>query len=80
MAGAVSIAVGKKFLNVYVGTGVKFISEPFQLPPPQRLQAGSGVGLSEDNPDEEGKPTLRCEVPVEQPDLLEDPSPPAEEE
>ncbi|GMF17190.1 unnamed protein product [Phytophthora lilii] len=78
--GAVSIAVGKKFLNVYVGHGVKFLSEPFQLPPPQRLQAGSGVGLSEVNADGESKPTLRCDIPVEQPDLLEDPSPPAEEE
>ncbi|OWZ16727.1 Flagellar radial spoke protein [Phytophthora megakarya] len=78
--GAVSIAVGKKFLNVYVGHGVKFLSEPFQLPPPQRLQVGSGVGLCEDNADGEGKPTLRCELPVEQADLLEDPSPPAEEE
>ncbi|KAG6963882.1 hypothetical protein JG687_00006312 [Phytophthora cactorum] len=78
--GAVSIAVGKKFLNVYVGHGVKFLSEPFQLAPPQRLQVGSCVGLSEDNAEGDGKPTLRCEIPVEQPDLLEDPSPPAEEE
>lgn len=78
--GAVSIAVGKKFLNVYVGNGVKFLSEPFQLPPPQRLQSYSGVGLSEDNGDGEGKPTLRCEMLVEQPDLLDDPSPPEEEE
>ncbi|RLN67729.1 hypothetical protein BBP00_00001438 [Phytophthora kernoviae] len=78
--GAVSIAVGKKFLNIYVGHGVKFLSESFQLPPPQRLQSGSGVGLSEDSADGESKPTLRCEIPVEQPDLLEDPSPPGEEE
>ncbi|ETI40822.1 hypothetical protein F443_13874 [Phytophthora nicotianae P1569] len=77
--GAASIAVGKKFLNVYVGHGVKFLSEPFQLAPPQRLQSGSCVSLSEDA-EGEGKPTLRCEIPVEQPDLLEDPSPPAEEE
>ncbi|KAL4167713.1 hypothetical protein KRP22_013197 [Phytophthora ramorum] len=78
--GAVSIAVGKKFLNVYVGNGVKFLSEPFQLPPPQRLQPGSSVGLSEDAGDGESKPALHCEVPVEQPDLLEDPAPLAEEE
>ncbi|RLN98247.1 hypothetical protein BBJ28_00000034, partial [Nothophytophthora sp. Chile5] len=78
--GAVSIAVGKKFLNVYVGHGLKFLPEPFQLSPPQRLQPGSGVGLSEDVSEGESKPTLRCEIPVEQPDLLEDPSPPEEEE
>ncbi|CEG41255.1 Radial spokehead-like protein [Plasmopara halstedii] len=78
--GAVSIAVGKKFCNIYVGHGVKFRAEPYQLPLPQQLQTGSGVSWSEETSDVDDKPTLSCVLPVEQPDLLEDPSPPTDEE
>jgi radial spoke head protein 4A len=80
--GAVSIGVGKKFLNVYVGHGVKFSAEPYQLQPPLPLQVGYGVGpsSSEDAAADEKPPGLRFEMLVEQKDLLEDPSPPQEED
>lgn len=75
--GAVSIGVGKKFLNAYVGHGVKFSDEPYQLQPPLSLQAGYGVAVSEDS---EGKSALRFEMLTEQADVLEDPAPPQDEE
>lgn len=84
--GAVGIAVGKKFLNVYVGNGVKFSREPYQLQPPQPVQVGFGIGISEDEASGGGgeggdaRPVLRFEALVEQKDLLEDPSPPEDEE
>ncbi|KAF1318216.1 Flagellar radial spoke protein, partial [Globisporangium splendens] len=78
--GAVGIAVGKKFLNVYVGNGVKFSREPYQLQPPKPVQVGFGVGISEDANDGDARPVLRFEPLVEQKDVLEDPSPPEAEE
>lgn len=85
--GAVGIAVGKKFLNVYVGNGVKFSSEPYQLQPPKPVQVGFGISISQ----EEGgggadggetvlRPMLRFDTLVEQKDFLEDPTPPEAEE
>lgn len=82
--GAVGIAVGKKFLNVYVGNTVKFSPEPYQLQPPMAVQVGYGIGSSEGEGEGEGgagsRPVLRFEALVEQKDLLEDPTPPEEEE
>ncbi|TMW62359.1 hypothetical protein Poli38472_009852 [Pythium oligandrum] len=80
--GAVSIAVGKKFLNVYVGHGVKFSAEPYQRPLPETLQVGYGIAFSEDAGEEgaDAKALLRFEGLSEQKDVLEDPTPPEEEE
>ncbi|TYZ62630.1 hypothetical protein PybrP1_006909 [[Pythium] brassicae (nom. inval.)] len=81
--GAVGIAVGKKFLNVYVGNGAKFSPEPYQLQPPLPVQAGYGIGISEGEGDSESdagpRPVLRFDALVEQKDLLEDPTPPEDE-
>jgi radial spoke head protein 4/6 len=80
--GAVSIAVGKKFLNVYVGHGVKFSAEPYQRPLPKPLQTGFGVATAETDGDAaaDAKPSLRFEGLTEQKDVLEDPTPPDAEE
>lgn len=77
--GAVSIGVGKKFLNVYVGHGVKFIPEPYQIQAPLPLQVGFGIAAITSE-DADAKPVLRFEMLAEQKDLLEDPSPPQEED
>lgn len=82
--GAVGIAVGKKFLNVYVGNSVKFSPEPYQLQPPRPVQVGYGIGISDGDGDGESdagpRPVMRFDALVEQKDLLEDPTPPEEEE
>jgi radial spoke head protein 4A len=74
--GAVGIAVGKKFLNVYVGHGVKFSSTSYQIPSPQLLQAGFGIGSKED----QEKSSLSFNSLSEQIDVLEDPNPSASED
>lgn len=62
--GAITVAFGKRFTNVYSGDGVKFGPEgPYQPPLPPPLQA---EWVPEE--DEEGL--------VEQADLLIDPNPP----
>ena len=76
--GAVAVAVGSKFVNVYVGDGVKFSSTPYSLPPPQSV-------LSEwcSNPDqevEEGEDPVAPKLLFENGDVLTDPTPPEEEE
>lgn len=82
--GAVGIAVGKKFLNVYVGNGVKFSPEPYQLQSPKPVQVGFGISISQDEGGGEtaggGRSVLRFDALVEQKDVLEDPTPPEEEE
>ncbi|CAN0473070.1 unnamed protein product, partial [Hapterophycus canaliculatus] len=66
--GAVAVAFGKRFTNVYSGDGVKFGGEgPFQPPLPPMLQLEWIPGE-----DEEGL--------VEQADVLVDPNPPEGEE
>lgn len=84
--GAVGIAVGKKFLNVYVGNGIKFSREPYQLQAPKPVQVGYGIAISEEEGGSDGdggsgaRPVLRFEALVEQKDVLEDPTPPEAEE
>uniref|UniRef100_K3X5T0 Flagellar radial spoke protein n=1 Tax=Globisporangium ultimum (strain ATCC 200006 / CBS 805.95 / DAOM BR144) TaxID=431595 RepID=K3X5T0_GLOUD len=78
--GAVGIAVGKKFLNVYVGNGVKFSRDPYQLELPKPVQVGFGVGISEDANDGDARTVLRFQPLTEQQDVLEDLSPPEAEE
>ncbi|DBA04287.1 TPA: hypothetical protein N0F65_002049 [Lagenidium giganteum] len=79
--GAVSIAVGKKFLNVYVGHGTKFSRDPYQLQHPKQIQVGFGIGIGEDlGLDVDEKQGLRFDPLVEQTDILEDPTPPEPEE
>lgn len=78
--GAASIAVGKKFLNVYVGDGIKHSEVPYQPQHPQAIQTGYGVGFAEETSVEvEGKQLLRFEGLEEQKDVLEDPTPPEDE-
>lgn len=62
--GAIAVAFGKRFTNVYSGDGVKFGAEgPFQPPLPPMLQPEWAPGE-----DEEGL--------TEQADVLVDPNPP----
>lgn len=75
--GAVGIAVGKKFLNVYVGHGVKFSRESYQMQPPKPIQVGFGVEMSEDG---DSRPALQFKTLTEQKDLMDDPSPPQDED
>lgn len=66
--GAIAVAFGKRFTNIYSGDGVKFGGEgPFQPPLPPMLQPEWTPGE-----DEEGL--------MEQADVLVDPNPPEGEE
>lgn len=66
--GAIAVAFGKRFTNVYSGDGIKFGSEgPYQPPLPPLLQTEWAPGE-----DEEGL--------TEEADLLIDPNPPEGEE
>ncbi|KAJ0406771.1 hypothetical protein ATCC90586_009420 [Pythium insidiosum] len=82
--GAVSLGVGKKFLNIYVGHGVKHSPEPYQRSLPLPLQIGFGVAPRESTDGEsEGAQSgvsLRFEGLAEQKDVTEDPTPPEAEE
>ncbi|GLE05042.1 hypothetical protein PINS_up014026 [Pythium insidiosum] len=82
--GAVSLGVGKKFLNIYVGHGVKHSAEPYQRALPLPLQIGFGVAPRESSEGESdgasSGSTLRFEGLVEQKDVTEDPTPPEAEE
>lgn len=65
--GAIAVAFGKRFTNIYVGDGVKFGGDgPYQPPLPPPLQSEWAPGE-----DEEGL--------VEQADVLVDPNPPEPE-
>lgn len=64
--GAVAVAGGRRYLNIYVGNGVSYDPKPYSPPLP-------GVISVEWSPAEE-EPTL-----VEQPDVRADPTPPKPE-
>ncbi|RHY50560.1 hypothetical protein DYB34_006885, partial [Aphanomyces astaci] len=71
--GAVSIGVGKKFLNVYVGYGLKAkFGVDHQIQLPRKLATDFGVAVEGDTN------VLKFTNLVEQPDVLVDPSPPEE--
>lgn len=79
--GAAAVGLGKKFLNVYVGDAVKFSLESFQPQRPAELQQQYGVAPStdENTTQEDGAPAVLCFTNLqEQPDVLEDPTPPEE--
>lgn len=66
--GAIAVAFGKRFTNVYSGDGVKFVpGGPYQLSLPPMLQQEWAPGE-----DEEGL--------TEQADVLVDPTPPEDDE
>ncbi|KDO35438.1 hypothetical protein SPRG_00286 [Saprolegnia parasitica CBS 223.65] len=69
--GAVALGVGKKFLNVYVGHGLKAkFGADHQVQLPKPLQVDFGVALDGDN-----DAKLKFTNLQEQPDVLVDPSP-----
>uniref|UniRef100_A0A7S2XZR7 Uncharacterized protein n=1 Tax=Fibrocapsa japonica TaxID=94617 RepID=A0A7S2XZR7_9STRA len=65
--GAVAIAFGKRFTNIYVGYGLKFSPTSYTPPMPLPLQ-------KEWEPEEDDEPLLESE------DVLVDPNPPEEED
>ncbi|CAK4364781.1 unnamed protein product [Aphanomyces euteiches] len=72
--GAVSIGVGKKFLNVYVGYGLKAkFGLDHQVQLPRKLAPDFGLSVDSDTN------SLKFTNLTEQPDVLVDPSPPEEE-
>ncbi|KAF0698554.1 Aste57867_10836 [Aphanomyces stellatus] len=72
--GAVSIGVGKKFLNVYVGYGVKAkLGIDHQVQLPRKLAVDFGLSTEGDTN------LLKFTNLAEQPDVLVDPSPPEAE-
>ncbi|KAG9408052.1 Radial spoke head protein 4 A [Aphanomyces cochlioides] len=72
--GAVSIGVGKKFLNVYVGYGLKAkFGLDHQVQLPRKLAPDFGLSVDGDTN------SLKFTNLTEQPDVLVDPSPPEEE-
>lgn len=73
--GAVSVGLGKKFLNIYVGHGLKHSDTAFQPALPGELQTEYGVAPQEEDPSQVVFTNLS-----EQPDILQDPTPPEEEE
>lgn len=77
--GAASVGLGKKFLNIYVGHGVKYSATPYQPTLPQPLQTGFGLAVPEPV---EGEEVLGLTfTPLEeQPDVIDDPTPLEEEE
>lgn len=86
--GAVTVGLGKKFINLYVGNGVKYTADTYQPTLPAELAPAFGVtsaALSEEPVLTEGKETIENaeEVAVstmftnltEQADVFEDPTP-----
>ncbi|OQR99877.1 flagellar radial spoke protein [Thraustotheca clavata] len=74
--GAVSLGVGKKFLNVYVGHCLKAkFGQDHQLQVPKPLQPDYGISSEGDT-----DPKLKFTNLMEQLDILVDPSPPEESE
>jgi radial spoke head protein 4A len=67
--GAVAVAAGSRFVNVYIGNGVVYENKPYSPPLPAPVQ-------SEWAPSEEDGDALLL---VEQPDVREDPTPPVPE-
>lgn len=65
--GAVAVAEGKRFVNIYVGYGVKYEAKTYSPPLPASLQV-------EWVPEEEEEPLLESE------DVRADPTPPQDEE
>ncbi|CAM9242731.1 unnamed protein product, partial [Chrysoparadoxa australica] len=62
--GAYAVSFGRRFTNIYVGDGIKYQAEPYQIPLPPAIQSEWAP------PEEEENPLL------EPADLLEDPNPP----
>ena len=76
--GAVSVGLGKRFLNIYVGNGIKYSSESYQPSPPKDLEIPFGISIGETS-EEGAEPSLQFTNLQEQPDVLEDPTPPEAE-
>lgn len=78
--GAVSVAVGKKFLNFYSGTAVKTSSVRFQPTLPADVQLGFGLEttIEAEEGGSSGESLVFTNV-MEQPDVVEDPTPATEE-
>ncbi len=72
--GAVTLGVGKKFVNVYVGYGLKATQSDHQVQLPAKLAPDFGITASS----ETGGGNLTFTNLQEQPDVLVDPSPPEE--
>lgn len=74
--GAYAVAAGKRFTCIYIGTGVKWQAEPFEIPMPPPLQTEWQLPVQDGDPEE----NVLGNVLVEQSDVLVDPTPPMEEE
>lgn len=79
--GAVSVAVGKKFLNFYSGTAVKTSSSSARFQPtlPADVQLGFGLQTTIEAEGESSGESLVFTNVMEQPDVVEDPTPATEE-
>jgi radial spoke head protein 4A len=68
--GAVAVAAGRKFVNVYVGNGLPYTAQPYSPPLPAAIRSEWSSALADGS-----------EVPalVEQPDVKVDPTPPVPE-
>lgn len=75
--GAAAVGLGKKFINIYVGDAIKYNESSYQPALPAELQTEYGVTVDETQ-NEDGEASLRFNNLQEQPDVLEDPAPPAE--
>jgi Radial spokehead-like protein len=81
--GAYAVACGKRFTNIYVGTAVKYSPTPYEVPMPPALQSEwAPPGEDGETDPAEGGEASHLPLPglLEQPDILIDPTPPAEEE
>ena len=76
--GAISLGLGKKFVNLYIGYGTKFSEETHQLQLPHALQKDYGVS-TELEQQEDGISRFVFKNLSEQVDVIVDPSPVEEE-